>query len=124
MNVHAVRAEADLVVSVHGHLVVGTRHLLHEAVAPTVAQGVRRVVVDFHETPYIDSTGLGTLAALARLLREQGGSLRTVGMIAELRNACTVAKLDGVLTHHESVDAALAAGVPAGQRASRPEGPA
>jgi len=124
MNVHAVRAEADLVVSVHGHLVVGTRHLLQDAVAPTVAQGVRRVVVDFHETPYVDSTGLGTLAALARLLREQGGSLRTVGMIAELRDACTVAKLDGVLTHHSSIDAALAEGVPAEHRASRPDGPA
>ena len=108
MNVHAVRRDADLVVTVHGHLVVGTRRLLHDAVAPLVASGVRRVVLDFHDTPYIDSTGLATLAALARVLAAQGGSLRSVGMVPDLRAACTLAKLDGVVTHHASIDVALA----------------
>lgn len=107
MNLHAVRTDADLVVTVHGHLVVGTRRLLHDAVAPLVAQGVRRVVIDFHDTPYIDSTGLATLATLARLLGEQGGSLRSVGMVAELRARCAVAKLDGVMTHYPSIRRAL-----------------
>lgn len=107
MNVHTVRTGADLVVTVHGHLVVGTRRLLYDAVASQVEQGVRRVVIDFHDTPYIDSTGLATLAALARVLKEQGGSLRSVGMVAELRATCALAKLDGVMAHDPSIDAAL-----------------
>ena len=110
MNVHAARRDADLVVTVHGHLVVGTRRLLHDTVAPLVAEGVHRVVIDFHDTSYIDSTGLATLAALARLLGERGGSLRSVGMVPDLRAACALAKLDGVVTHHATIDAALAEG--------------
>jgi len=50
--------------------------------------------VDFDQTGYIDSSGLGVLVSLSKKIREQGGELRLAGLNEDLRTLFELTKLD------------------------------
>jgi len=49
--------------------------VLQSRLEPILEQGVREVVVDFKEVPFIDSSGIGEILRLFKLLRERNGEL-------------------------------------------------
>ena len=72
-----ISSENDVtVVDVSGQLIVGNRHQLKDAVLKQVEGGARKVLVNFADTAYIDSSGLGVLVSLSKKVREKGGELR------------------------------------------------
>lgn len=83
-----------LTVAVDGQLVVGNRQELKQLVLDEVEQGVRRVLIDFSDGGYIDSSGLGALVSLNKRLREQGGELRLAGLNDDLRTLFELTRLD------------------------------
>lgn len=104
-----VRKESDgvVVIGVDGQLIVSNRHELKERVAEAVDFGTRRILVDFTNTGYIDSSGLGALVSLAKKLREAGGELRLAGLNADLRTLFELTKLDTLFNITASADEAL-----------------
>jgi len=104
-----VRKEAGgvVVIGVDGQLIVSNRHELKERVAEAVDFGTRKILVDFTDTGYIDSSGLGALVSLAKKLREAGGELRLAGLNADLRTLFELTKLDTLFTITASADEAL-----------------
>jgi anti-anti-sigma factor len=72
-----VNREGDVtVVDVDGQLIVGNRQELKQRVLDELEKGSRKFLVDFTDTGYIDSSGLGVLVSLSKKIREQGGELR------------------------------------------------
>ena len=65
-----------VVVAVVGQLVVGNRQEFKQSILDEVERGARRILVDFSQTGYVDSSGLGALVSLNKRLREAGGELR------------------------------------------------
>jgi anti-sigma B factor antagonist len=107
----AVRKDPSgvVVVGVDGQLIVSNRHELKQKVLDAVEGGARKVLIDFQNTGYIDSSGLGALVSLAKKLREAGGELRLAGLNEDLRTLFELTKLDTLFQIADSADEALRA---------------
>ncbi len=103
-----VHKEGDVtVVDVEGQLIVGNRQELKQKVLDELEEGERRFVIDFSNTGYIDSSGLGVLVSLSKKIREQGGELRLASLNEDLRTLFELTKLDTLFTIKDSRDEAL-----------------
>jgi anti-anti-sigma factor len=69
MNLIKEERGAALIIRVVGQLTVTDRAELETMVGHAIDAGQRRIVLDFSATPYIDSSGLAALAAMARRRR-------------------------------------------------------
>lgn len=83
-----------VVVAVVGQLVVGNRQEFKQSVLDEVERGARRILVDFSETGYVDSSGLGALVSLNKRLREVGGELRLAALNDDMRTLFELTRLD------------------------------
>jgi anti-sigma B factor antagonist len=101
-------ASGVTVVRVDGQLIVGNRHQLKELIQTALDQGARRILVDFSETGYIDSSGLGALVSISKRVREVGGDLRLSGLNDDLRSLFELTKLDTLFTIADTPQQALA----------------
>ena len=103
-----VKKESDVtVVDVEGQLIVGNRQELKQKVLEELENGERKFVIDFSDTGYIDSSGLGVLVSLSKKIREQGGELRLAGLNEDLRTLFELTKLDTLFKIEESREEAL-----------------
>lgn len=82
------------VVDVEGQLIVGNRQELKQKILEELENGDRKFVIDFSNTGYIDSSGLGVLVSLSKKIREQGGELRLANLNEDLRTLFELTKLD------------------------------
>jgi anti-sigma B factor antagonist len=96
------------VISVEGQLIVGNRQELKQKVLEELENGARKFLVDFSNTGYIDSSGLGVLVSLSKKIREQGGELRLANLNDDLRTLFELTKLDTLFHISDSRDEALA----------------
>lgn len=81
-------------IEVEGQLIVGNRQELKQQVLEQLEGGDLKFVVDFANTGYIDSSGLGVLVSLSKKIREQGGELRLSSLNDDLRTLFELTKLD------------------------------
>ena len=95
------------IVDVEGQLIVGNRQELKQKVLEHLENGDRKFVVDFSNTGYIDSSGLGVLVSLSKKIREQGGELRLASLNEDLRTLFELTKLDTLFKIADSRDEAL-----------------
>ena len=94
-------------VEVEGQLIVGNRQELKQQVLEQLEGGDRKFVIDFANTGYIDSSGLGVLVSLSKKIREQGGELRLSSLNEDLRTLFELTKLDTLFKIADSKDKAL-----------------
>ena len=97
-----------VVVAVAGQLVVGNRQEFKQSVLDEVERGARRILVDFSETGYVDSSGLGALVSLNKRLREAGGELRLAALNEDMRTLFELTRLDTLFRLYASRAEALA----------------
>ena len=95
------------VVEVTGQLIVGNRQELKEAVLKELEDDARKFLVDFSDTAYIDSSGLGVLVSLSKKIREKGGELRLSNLNEDVRTLFELTKLDTLFRIAESRSEAL-----------------
>ncbi len=95
------------VVEVNGELIVGNRQELKSRVLERLEDGDRKFLIDFAESSYIDSSGLGVLVSLSKKIREAGGELRLAGLNEDLRTLFELTKLDTLFRISESRATAL-----------------
>lgn len=95
------------VVDVDGQLIVGNRQELKQKVLEELDGGDRKFVIDFANTGYIDSSGLGVLVSLSKKIREQGGELRLASLNEDLRTLFELTKLDTLFRIADSREEAL-----------------
>ncbi len=96
-----------LVVDVDGQLIVGNRQELKQKVLDELERGERKFLIDFSNTGYIDSSGLGVLVSLSKKIREQGGELRLANLNEDLKTLFELTKLDTLFQIADSRDRAL-----------------
>ena len=97
-----------MVIGVDGQLIVGNRHELKQKITDALEAGDRKFLIDFTNTGYIDSSGLGVLVSLSRKIRESEGELRLAGLNEDLRTLFELTKLDSLFNIADSPAAALA----------------
>lgn len=94
-------------VEVEGQLIVGNRQELKQQVLDRLDGGDRKFVIDFANTGYIDSSGLGVLVSLSKKIREQGGELRLSSLNEDLRTLFELTKLDTLFRIADTKEKAL-----------------
>lgn len=103
-----IERDGDLLeLAVDGQLVVANRQEFKQLVLDEVEQGARRVLIDFTNTGYIDSSGLGALVSLGKRIREQGGELRLSGLNEDLRTLFELTRLDTLFRLYDVRSSAL-----------------
>jgi anti-sigma B factor antagonist len=107
MSFQTSKNNGVVVVDVDGQLIVGNRQELKQKVLDELG-GERKFLIDFSNTGYIDSSGLGVLVSLSKKIREQGGELRLANLNEDLRTLFELTKLDTLFSIADSRDEALA----------------
>ena len=108
MGFQVERQGGVTVVDVDGQLIVGNRQELKQRVLDQLANGDRKFVIDFSNTGYIDSSGLGVLVSLSKKIREQSGELRLANLNEDLRTLFELTKLDTLFKIADSRQDAMA----------------
>lgn len=101
--------EGCAVLGVKGEVDLANASDLRERLFELVSDGHRRIVVDFTETEFLDSTGLGALVAGLKRLRAHEGEMRLVCTNVRVRKVFEITHIDRVLPLYETVDEACAA---------------
>jgi anti-anti-sigma factor len=83
-HVHSYRSEHAIVVECHGKLTVEHAPQLRNKVH-TLLLDEKRIVLDFKEVPFMDSSGLGTLVTLYVSARRRGCKVELVNVSPALR---------------------------------------
>ena len=107
MNFDVQRQNDITVIAVEGQLIVGNRQELKQKVLEELDAGARKFLIDFSNTGYIDSSGLGVLVSLSKKIREQGGELRLSSLNEDLRTLFELTKLDTLFRIAPSRDEGL-----------------
>jgi len=94
MSIRSTREGDRVVISVEGQLIAGNRQQLKDVVLPEIDRGARHFVIDFADTGYIDSAGLGVLVSLSKRIRESDATLRLANLNDDLRTLFELTKLD------------------------------
>ena len=94
MSVRSTKQGDTVVIAVEGQLIAGNRQQLREAVASEIERGSRAFVIDFTDTGYVDSAGLGALVSLSKKIREASGTLRLTNLNEDLRTLFELTRLD------------------------------
>jgi len=94
MTFEATKENDVLVLDIDGQLIVGNRQKFKDKVLKELESGERKFLIDFANTGYIDSSGLGVLVSLSKKIREQGGELRLANLNEDLRTLFELTKLD------------------------------
>ena len=95
------------VVEVEGQLIVGNRQELKQKVLDELDRGERKFLIDFKQTGYIDSSGLGVLVSLSKKIRELGGELWLANLNDDLKTLFELTKLDTLFQISDTRDSAL-----------------
>lgn len=104
-----VQQKGDVtIIDVEGQLIVGNRQELKQKVLEELEDGRRKFLIDFANTGYIDSSGLGVLVSLSKKIREQGGELRLASLNEDLRTLFELTKLDTLFHISDNREDALA----------------
>ena len=76
LEIHQRESEGVVILDLKGHLVLGCGDfVLREAVESLFNQGNRKLILNFGEVADIDTSGAGTILALAQLYHAAGGKV-------------------------------------------------
>lgn len=96
MDFRIERRGDTVVVGVPGPLIVGNRTELKEWVLDALDKGEKSFLIDFSQTAFVDSSGLGVLVTLRKRVHERGGELRLTNLSMELKRVFELAKIDAL----------------------------
>jgi len=99
-----------LVIYLHGKIMgeePGTTEF-HDTITSAIVEGKRKVVVDFANVDWLNSSGLGMLVKSYGILKEVDGQMRLSGMNEPVTEVMVSTRLDLVFEIHQSVQSAIA----------------
>jgi len=101
------RSSGDAVVlDLHGKLTAGDSVIKH-TVDALIDNGVRKVVLNFADVPYMDSVGLNAIVRAHLALGRVNGALALTGVPRQLAQILTITRLSTVFTLFDTEAAAI-----------------
>lgn len=96
MSFSTGKHDGSIVIDVGPQLVTADRRELRTVLLAELERGERRFRLDFSRTGYVDSSGLGVLVSLWKLVRERGGELRLANLNDDIALLFRLTKLDAL----------------------------
>jgi anti-sigma B factor antagonist len=81
---------------------------LGEAVRTSLANGERKIIINFTKVSYLDSSGVGELVGCYTSIKGKGGELRICGMSSKIFNLIKMTSLHSVFEVKDTEPEALA----------------
>jgi len=105
MNIRTERTGTVAHIELSGRVTVSDRPgLLKQAVATSVDEGARHVLLDLSEVNYLDSTRLGELIAAHVTVSRHGGHLKLVGTPERILELLVTAGLDQIFERYATAE--------------------
>jgi anti-sigma B factor antagonist len=95
------------VVSLNGALNARSAEEAKQTFRNLVEQGVKKVIVDLQEVPFIDSSGLAALVSGLKTLGGEASNLKLAAPQSQARLLFELTMFDRVFEIHDSVDDAM-----------------
>ena len=93
-----------------GRLIRGHRwNDIEYVIRERVAQGLRKLVLDFSELGYIDSAGIGFVAVCVSMLEQAGGRIAIAGAAGQVKELLTLTHVDRVVGIYPDLPSAQSA---------------
>ncbi|MCS6884049.1 MAG: STAS domain-containing protein [Acidobacteriota bacterium] len=108
MNISERQIEDVTILDLEGKILLGDGDVqLKQYVADLIARGVRRVLLNCKDVPYMDSSGLGEVVRCYTAVKRAGGELKLVNLSKRLVYLLTITKLITVFETFDSEEAAI-----------------
>jgi anti-sigma B factor antagonist len=92
-----------MILDLKGKITLGEGdELFKDKVNSVVNQGIRKLVLNLAEVPYIDSAGLGEVVRAYTTLSRQGGSLKLLNLTKRITDLLVITKLSTVFETFDS----------------------
>ena len=105
MDIQVESRDDRRIVRIRGKITFEHCPALQSELDPVIQEGVREVVIDFKDVPFMDSSGIGEILRLFKLLRERNGSLILINPNQKLRNLFTMYRFQNFMKILEEVEA-------------------
>ena len=97
-----------LILDVKGRITLGEGdEILKDKVNSLLKQGLKKIVLNLAEVPYIDSAGLGEIVRTYTTVSRQGGSLKLLSLTKRITDLLAITKLLTVFETYESENDAV-----------------
>ncbi len=77
---------------------------LQSRLEPVLEQGVREVVIDFKNVPFMDSSGIGEVLRLFKIMRDRSGEVVLINPNRKLRNLFNMYRFEKFMKIREEVE--------------------
>ena len=126
LNIQKRRVGADVIVlGLAGRITLGREcQEVEWQVEDLLKEHEKKIILDFSELKYLDSTGVGILVMCSGKVKQAGGELSVVGAQGIVEQTLKMTRVDQIVTLHATVEAAtenLTTSPPLGQSAKRSE---
>ena len=93
------------IVRINGKITFEHCPALASQLDPVLEEGVREVVVDFKNVPFMDSSGIGEVLRLFKLMRDRGGSVVLINPNRKLLSLFSMYRFEKFMKVLEEVEA-------------------
>lgn len=93
MKIREERNQDICIYNLEGEININTSGELRKAFDNIIKNDDKKVLIDFKDVSYIDSSGLATLIEMLQRLKKIGGSLRISNMNERVKNIFEITKL-------------------------------
>ena len=108
MNITERQASDVTVLDLEGKILLGEGDVqLKQHVADLIARGIKRVILNCNQVPYMDSSGLGEVVRCYTAIKRAGGELKLLNLTKRLIDLFTITKLITVFETFDSEDQAI-----------------
>jgi anti-sigma B factor antagonist len=103
------RKKSDVVIlDLKGKILIGDGiDVLRDSINSTINEQETKVLLNFSEVPYLDSTGLGEVVRSYTSIKKAGGVVKIVNLTNKVRDLLSVTKLITVFETFEDEDKAI-----------------
>ncbi len=102
-------AGENIILDLEGNIVMGggTAHL-HEAITQLIEQNKNKILLNFKDVTYIDSSGLGEFVICSQALGKAGGYLKLSNLSAKTKEVLAISSVLSLLDIYDDEVSALA----------------
>ncbi len=80
---------------------------LREAINDSIKANEKKLILNFNQVPYLDSTGLGEVVRSYTTLKKEGGMVKIINLTQKVHDLLSVTKLITVFETFEDEDKAV-----------------
>ena len=108
MKIDSRGVDGITILDMQGRITLGEDTVaFRRAISGLVADGRKMVLLNLHEVPYIDSSGIGELVAAFTKVRDSGGELKLLNLSPKIRTLLEITKLYSVFDVQSDENAAI-----------------